>query len=275
MTLEIPLTPLAERYAKLKGLKGVKDGAGVLEQRLREADRLLADPDELAREVKTSIEQSEAFFADHGDLADKPFFEGRPEATREPMPTDDLKHTTSVGKLFRKHPDHRWAVDDDDLSFYYLDREVVVTRAPGLRLLGGRSTKFGPRADLLLANANDGTPIVGELKVAGDKDPFFALIQALACATYLLPPSQLARVKHHDHGRAQITGSVDVYIVLARAADRERSRYWSDLRDRAEKLSEKIAPRVSPRIRRIAGIELVASRDEVGVAVTKTFVHSG
>lgn len=51
--------------------------------------------------------------------------------------------------------------------------------------------------DLLFRSNVSGFPVVGEVKVAKDKNAFFALIQAMTYAVELSTPSQLARLKQH------------------------------------------------------------------------------
>jgi hypothetical protein len=46
-----------------------------------------------------------------------------------------------------------------------------------------------------IADATDHTPIVAELKLPRDKDPYFALIQALACTAHLATANQYARMR--------------------------------------------------------------------------------
>lgn len=51
----------------------------------------------------------------------------------------------------------------------------------------------------MLANADpaDRTPILGEVKVRRDKEPFAALVQLLAYIAHLSTPSQYARLRTH------------------------------------------------------------------------------
>lgn len=272
---EIPSTPIFDLYRELH-FKGRDDrGLGVLDRRLERADQFLSDPTQLADAFRQSLEVTQTFFTAN-DVSDQPFFEEPDEATDDRALRDvapGLASTSSLGKLFRTDPSVRWAVDDDALSFYYLEREIVVTRALGLRLQGGRSTKFGPRLDLLLTNARNGTPIIGEVKIAADKDPFFALVQGLACAAYLLPPNQLARIGHHDKGKRSdpTPGRVDIYVVLARTDARERSRPWTALRNHAERLSGKLISLLPSNLRTIAGLDLAETEGKL--VVTKRFAY--
>ncbi|MGH2965812.1 MAG: hypothetical protein ACRDMH_10590 [Solirubrobacterales bacterium] len=218
--------------------------------------------------------EADGFFATNDRHRTERFWDKRHELRSSIEP--GLDSTPSLCRWFEKHPDRRWDVlGDDSLSFYYLDRELVSTRAPGERLEGGRSTRLGPRLDLLLANARDGTPIVGELKVTAkrkprpgdppgyeqrragpDKDPFYGLIQGLASAAYLLPRNQLSRLRRHDPGkRLELRRRrVDVYILVGE--EPEASRPWFELRDRAQRLSEAILPGIAGHVRTIACLDL-------------------
>lgn len=116
--------------------------------------------------------------------------------------------------------------------------------------------------DLLLASAEDGLPIVCELKVTSleqespDKNPFFALIQALACASYLLPQPQMRRLTRHDKGRRLKTddGRLDIYVLTVR--EPPASKPWFELRNAAECLSAATIEGLGGWIRTIAFLEL-------------------
>lgn len=51
--------------------------------------------------------------------------------------------------------------------------------------------------DLLLRSARTGSPVVGEVKVKGDKNAFYALIQAMTYAVEMSTAHQLSRLKTH------------------------------------------------------------------------------
>jgi hypothetical protein len=121
-------------------------------------------------------------------------------------------------------------VSAEELACEYLDRELVAMRTTA----GTASPGIAVRLDLLLA-ATDRTPIIGEIKrtadatgrgvPATDKDPFSALVQALACTAQLATPAQYARLSRWGRagpdGRPKpadlapaSTPTFDVYIVL-------------------------------------------------------------
>ena len=64
---------------------------------------------------------------------------------------------------------------DEAINFSYVDRELVIARTTGnARYDDDEKATTGVRADLLLKHDGDGSPIVGEIKIATDKDPFSA-----------------------------------------------------------------------------------------------------
>ena len=81
-------------------------------------------------------------------------------------------------------------------TFRYVDYELVPTRvADGkVRFDNGNTQHSALHLDLLLTTANR-VPVVGEIKARSDKDPYFALIQALAHAAHLGTPHQTRRLK--------------------------------------------------------------------------------
>jgi hypothetical protein len=86
---------------------------------------------------------------------------------------------------------------EPQLDCSYVDREVVPIRGRRGACLsdGGRAAPL--RLDLLLVNANatDRTPVVAEVKIARDKDPFAGLVQALAGLVQLATPAQYRRLR--------------------------------------------------------------------------------
>jgi len=114
---------------------------------------------------------------------------------------------------------------------------------------------------LLLANAEDRTPIVGEVKLGGDQNAFYALIQALVHAARLSTPKQLERLRrfYADHfAGEQPAGVVDVYVIVR---DAPAAGTRPELFKLATKLAEQLVDdaEVSQRVRRIA---CVAARTE-------------
>lgn len=257
MTITAPTNAIAREYAALLD-KGKTSDRTPTDRYLAAARRLLDEPLELVEAFRSSVEETTDYFARH-DPGDERLYGAEREGLRQPP---GLESTAAVGALMEQHGRKRWDVlGDDSLSFYYIDRELLVTQAKGLARPTSEETA-SLRLDLLLANASDGLPIIAELKVTSperespDKNPFFALIQALACASYLLPPPQMARLRRHDRGRRLKVddGRVDVYVITVR--EPPASKPWFELRDAAERLSAATIEDLGLWIRTIAFIEL-------------------
>jgi len=117
------------------------------------------------------------------------------------------------------------AVDGDPcMTLSYVAREVCPTRTPASQT--GRSVS----TDLILRDHVSGRPVVAELKIGRDKDPFTALVQVLAAAAQLAPPAQRARLRTLD---AALPGwsedpRLEVVVLLAEFPVRNRHR-WEQL----------------------------------------------
>lgn len=111
---------------------------------------------------------------------------------------------------------------EESLSFNYVDYNISPfrTTSPAVFDSGVPMTKSGRGGvDVLLANAVDKTPIVGEVKAPDDTTLLMALIQALTYAIELATPNQQQRLVNAYPGRFQFpaTGpSMDIYLLLVR-----------------------------------------------------------
>lgn len=232
------------------------------DERLAQAAQWAEDPAPLIEAFTSSVQETAAYYARSATRQPERFYASdRGEAGAKP----GLGNTAEVGALMERYAKKPWPVlGDDSLSFRYVDRELLLTQSSA-KSEADDEDQIGLRIDLLLANLHTMRPIVGELKVTGvrgnpDKDPFSALIQALAAATYLLPAPQLARLHQHDrrHSRAQLVdtgdGKLDVYVITVR--EPPASTVWFELRDAAERLASKVAPELKNWLGTVAFLEL-------------------
>lgn len=108
----------------------------------------------------------------------------------------------------------------DNLSFDYVDYDISPLRTtgnPGFE--SGESSRSSGTGgiDLLLSNAKDQSPIVGEIKAEEDATPLLALIQALTYAIELATPSQRERLQSAYPGRFKLAEKgpfIDIYLLL-------------------------------------------------------------
>lgn len=267
MTRIIPITPIWRRYQELRKLSQ--------QGRLAEARRLVERPEELASEFAESV----AHFASY-DNRDDPFY---PPARAERMFSTEIRRTNDLVLRLEKQQrlaptdalDRRTrhdagatvtAVPSSQLVCDYVDRELLVQRTTSpAQWADGRPSIGGLRLDVLLADSTDRTPIVGELKLPNDKDPFFALVQALACAAHLAASHQYERMRRHlvrGSFPEQITAPrFDVWVLFVNAPGYEpgqppKGKFMADLQSAAETFAPRLLAQDATRdsLRRIAGL---------------------
>jgi hypothetical protein len=200
--------------------------------------------------VKGYAEVTEKFHEDDREPLDDP-----------PTPVEQIKKTPEFASQLADG-ELRAVTGSDGLDFRFLDREIFPLRS---------TDKDLPHAarrwlDLLLVNS-DGTPIVGELKIQGDKPTYFAFVQALMYAVELTSPDQLERLKQHypmaGFGWPADGPYVDIYLI---AFDPPKTGKY---RERSFHATEKISKHLvqneefSAWFRRIAYIEASAEKGEL------------
>ena len=252
----VPHTELAEYFDKLPTSRS---------DRLARALELVAAPDQLPGMFVRSRER----FAEW--QSDEPFYP-KPrtlsvEHGRELSRTEDVQARLAG----------RWHVEgDEQLDFVYLDRELLLARNTV-----GDKVERGIEVDLLLANANNRTPILAEIKISKpgsmntDKDPFYALVQLLAAAAQAASTSQLERLRKHLRPEFPILNmsQLDLYIF---AVNETRATHWQELRDCTEKLVRSLMGEVevSNWIRRIALIRVFDEKPSRSLRIVKDFAFT-
>lgn len=217
----IPVTPLTNRYVELKDQPSA--------ERLNQAFGITAA--QLADEFADSVAAFDSF------STSQPFFDPDPDRDEGKNPKSDAR---TYGWAMAIKKQGRVDVEgEDELAFTYVEREVVPTRTrPASQFTdnGGKQV----RVDLILANAATGRPIIAELKIATDKDPFTGLVQALAGASQLVSPQQRRRLTSLRKGVASVDREplVDIYVLLGRFPARGRHRF--DQLARATAIAEEL-----------------------------------
>jgi hypothetical protein len=270
---KVPITPIWRRYLDFRG-KPQKE-------RLALARHLVEHPEELANDFADSV----THFSSYVNLEDPFYPPSRPsnvygEQIRRThdlvLRLEDQKRivpSDGGGRTFDEEFDLTVrAVPANRLTFDYVDRELLVQRttSPASWEDGGRNVG-GLRLDVLLADAEDRTPIIGEVKLPGDMDSFFAFVQALACAAHLATSSQYARMRRHLTRGAfpKLVSSprLDVWVISVpplghQPGRRPKGRYVPELQGAVDTLAPRLLAQegIRDRIRRVAWLEMSLNR---------------
>ena len=126
---------------------------------------------------------------------------------------------------------------DSKLNFRYVDYDIGTLRTTSSEFENGKpASRAGTGGvDLLLCNAHDGVPVVGEIKADTDVNPFLGLIQCLMYAVELSTESQRARLNQSYPERfADGTSApgIDIYLLLLKYPQDPMSKEFLTLTDR-------------------------------------------
>jgi hypothetical protein len=249
----LPFPALVKRYTDLKDLPSAK--------RLLEAETVTAA--QLAEEFTESVAAHAGF-----DHVSEPFY---PDDTHRDTSkkSDEAEKRTFGWSMALKRTTQVAVVGAPDLNFRYIDREIIPTRTQHRPTYEEGVEGKQVRVDLVLANALSKRPIIGELKIAGDKDPYTGLVQALAGASQLVSPAQRERLKRLGPlASAQDEPLIDVYVLLGEYPKTGRDRFT--LLDLAVKLASQLEaqPQIRKHIGRICILSLSRNPDDNTVSAS-------
>jgi len=204
----VPLTKMRERYFALKA-----PGMNV-STRTAECDKLLNDVSPLVSDFVSAVR---TWRSSSYDLREEPFY---PLGTRRVpkqrgtiIVTDHLKKQKAIS-----------LTSSSPCSFTYRDREISPLRTPRGRFSDGSlATRSGLGGIDYVGVTLDETPIpvLGEIKVESDADPFYAFVQLLTYLSELCSDAQTARAsKFLFGGQVSSATSWDLHILLADFNDR-------------------------------------------------------
>jgi hypothetical protein len=218
-------------------------------------------------------------------------------------PEPRLPRPPALPGVLHNGPDFAWFVRNQqtltvqghpELTTEWVDYELsVVSTRGGATFDKPKYGKVEPtnpkagnplKADLLLVNATDRTPVLGEVKVARDKEPFSALVQLLAYIAHLSTASQYERLRSHFRDTSFPDSEpprFDGYLLLFRFGDKwdpksaafvPSPNTWLDkLLPQSEVLSAQLMEReeVTRHIRRLACLDVTLDEDGTLVATTR------
>jgi hypothetical protein len=198
----------------LEGLYRGLDGVGQDAQVLR-ANEFVVHPDRLSETIATSVEQLAGYDNQHEAF----YPEVDAAETRRSLPpleADIPGSTVKVASLLTSRP--AWKAGRTQ-AFGYVDRELRPMRTTGGAKYQDAATgaylpaSGTPLLDLLLVDAADRTPIVGEVKIGGDQNLFYALIQGLMHVAALANTHQRTRLARFHPSIFDTDTKLDLFLL--------------------------------------------------------------
>ena len=123
-------------------------------------------------------------------------------STRKTLPHNpvEISNTNDLVSILNSNSVNH-VINNSGLDFKYVDREISTLRTTGnVRFENGHSGRSSGTGglDFIAWNIKDNLPVLGEVKVKNDENPFFALIQLMTYLSELVTPNQIARINNTD-----------------------------------------------------------------------------
>ncbi len=266
-----PLTELLRFYRQLSeaGNRGLVAHLGMARQFSREPAKLVAMFEQSLQQFARYSNPTQFFHEGEislGNIATADVPAAGACAPINGSPSDGIKRTVDFAQWVNSLGVCEVA-GKPELAFAYVDRELDCIRtSPGRPLEDGSPSKRAFVLDLLLKNSMDGMPILAELKIQGDEDALYGLIQGLCAAVHLLTEPQRTRLRF-VYGLTPVVRDagpyLDLYIIFFQPKKRGQ---WPNVLCETLKVRDHLLqqPQVATRIRRIEFLkaELIDNRLE-------------
>jgi hypothetical protein len=191
----MPPTPLRKLYRSLG--KNIQDDKTACKT-------LLHDPAVLARMFRESVAAIDTF-----DGTKQPFLNNASLKSRKPLGPQSRGDNRVVYLMSTKE---RITVENGPRGYSF---QFVRHQVPPLRLEGAGQPRSGAGGVDYVANA-DGTPVLGEIKLTGDKNAFSAFIQLLTYLSEFATEKQVQRANKYKEFNAglEYPQAFDLHILL-------------------------------------------------------------
>ena len=161
--------------------------------------------------------ESKNNFAEYENIGE-PFLPNRLDKWRKhPNKVETtISRTPDVISVFQER-NPQIVVDDSDYNFEYIQREVPTYRTTKAEFRLGKKNRSGSGGiDFIGFNCNNLLPILGEIKVEGDQNTFYALIQLLTYLSELSTTDQIKRInKYKLFGNIpDLTSKTSFYLYI-------------------------------------------------------------
>lgn len=176
------------------------------------------------------------------DNTNEPFF--NPNANRKPIIyKTSLKSTNDVISHFLSNNKKLFVVPSM-YNFEYIEREVSPLRTTNAIFANGKSAKSSGTGglDFIGWNASKNLPVLGEIKVDTDQNPFYAIIQLLTYLSEISTPKQIDRINIYKHfGMANsLSSNTKFYLYIISCRQINSNQKYEQLLPSAKDLAKKI-----------------------------------
>ena len=249
---KVPITDLRRVYELLRTLNESLKREKANELHLAIAKGFLASPAAFASLWKSSLDQFCTY--EPGNLA---YLDHR----RKPLPAnvkDPLQSTNTLVAAIQGAEGLLPVVDHPELRFTYVERELNPRRTKDAIYESGEpASSSGTGGTDVLLRSNDGVPIIGEIKVNRDTNPFFGLVQVLTYAVEFCIPQQIARLAtSFPVFRGLDVKQVDAYLILAQCPS---DKIYAELLNCTRNIAETMCNGgMLPRLRRLVCLKATA-----------------
>lgn len=155
--------------------------------------------------------------------------------------------------------------NSQSLNFEYIEREISPLRITGgVYFETGKSGKSSGTGglDFIGWNKKSNLPILGEVKVKNDENPFFAIIQLLTYLSELTTKNQIKRINYTNLFKNQIKSNSGFYLYILVSNYNKRSNQKMILLDESKKLAKNLQSNIKE-IKEIVFLKLDTPSDDI------------
>lgn len=203
------------------------------------------------KQIIALYKESKEHFAKKYEYNAEPFLS---KSSRKPIDNNviSISRTQNIISVFQANKELIHVKNDSKYDFKYLQREVSPLRTTNAEFETGKSGKSSGNGgiDFIGLNLDNDLPILGEIKVGADQNPFYALIQLLTYLSELSTRNQIKRINKTElFGNIHLTDepSFYLYILLVNTSS-------SDIKKELLRKTQKLAVRLQEDIKEIKEI---------------------
>ena len=163
-----------------------------------------------------------------------------------PNKVSKIKNTNDITSLLeQKNKTNNKVLSNSNFDFRYINREVSTIRTSRSEFDTGKSAKSSGLGGLdFIGISTNNIPILGEIKVNNDEDPFFALIQLLTYLSELTTQNQIKRINKHKLFGINIDDDSKFYLYIMFHHNQKLKTGWKEIYNKTKLLSDNLKHKI-------------------------------